>query len=382
MNKPWWDLVEWPHIDYNAIDGGHCSNALRQVALRFDETALERDWYQRQVPNGLEALVQGLVDLGGRVAIRDHLGTSGRINRVILTWDRGFANVSGSESDGYAVNCSFLDREPFDAVSTYVNANVTSEKKTGQVYALVSTRQGYELRGIGVAAVNLERDNYTPEFLAAYDHIIKDLGSDAPCGRISLFDGPPGTGKSFGIRALMSMEGVTFVVLPPAIVAELAGPALIQTLLSHREENEGQAMVLLLEDGDDVVATRGGDNMSHISTLLNLTDGIMGGLLNIKVIATTNAVREDLDPAILRPGRLCRRVHLGALGPEQSERVLARLLGFTDVEAMIYDPNFVKVLDRGYQYGESYTLAELYRFVREDAEAGVKPKPKGMGFST
>jgi len=41
-----------------------------------------------------------------------------------------------------------------------------------------------------------------------------------------------------------------------------------------------------------------------VSVLLNLTDGIMGDVFNISIIATYNSDRRGLDKALLRKGRL------------------------------------------------------------------------------
>ena len=56
-------------------------------------------------------------------------------------------------------------------------------------------------------------------------------------------------------------------------------------------------------------------------------DGIMGAMLDARIVATTNAQTEDLDPAIVRPGRLCRRIDIGELCYEQACEVYERLVG-------------------------------------------------------
>jgi hypothetical protein len=39
------------------------------------------------------------------------------------------------------------------------------------------------------------------------------------------------------------------------------------------------------------------------STLLNLTEGILGDFLSIQIICTVSCKASDLDPALMRPGR-------------------------------------------------------------------------------
>ena len=64
-----------------------------------------------------------------------------------------------------------------------------------------------------------------------------------------------------------------------------------------------------------------------MAELLNATDGIWGDALNLRVIATTNARHCEIDPALLRPGRLCCRLAVGLLRPEHASRVFERLTG-------------------------------------------------------
>jgi ATP-dependent 26S proteasome regulatory subunit len=66
--------------------------------------------------------------------------------------------------------------------------------------------------------------------------------------------------------------------------------------------------------------------MSTITSLLNLSDGILGSIIDIKMIISTNADIGEMDQAILRPGRLCKNIHVGALPYEQANRVYHRLM--------------------------------------------------------
>jgi ATP-dependent 26S proteasome regulatory subunit len=47
-----------------------------------------------------------------------------------------------------------------------------------------------------------------------------------------------------------------------------------------------------------------GDKREAVSSLLNITDGLKGRMLRLHIICSGNAEMVDLDPAVLRPGRL------------------------------------------------------------------------------
>jgi hypothetical protein len=89
--------------------------------------------------------------------------------------------------------------------------------------------------------------------------------------------------------------------------------------------------------------------MSKISSLLNLSDGLVGATFDIRILATTNARQVEIDPAILRPGRLCRRIEVLPLEPDHATAVLGGLPGTTPRSA----------------FRKATTLAEVYAAARE-----------------
>ncbi len=50
--------------------------------------------------------------------------------------------------------------------------------------------------------------------------------------------------------------------------------------------------MLIVEDADECLVQRGSDNMSTIASVLNISDGILGSILDVRVLATTNAEKE------------------------------------------------------------------------------------------
>lgn len=75
------------------------------------------------------------------------------------------------------------------------------------------------------------------------------------------------------------------------------------------------------------LVARRSDNVLAISDVLTATDGLLGDALNLWVVATTNARDTEIDPALLRPGRLCEKIDVSALTPAESAAVFRRLTG-------------------------------------------------------
>jgi hypothetical protein len=145
---------------------------------------------------------------------------------------------------------------------------------------------------------------------------------------LSIFEGRPGTGKSFYLRHLMGVlqESHRFYFIPTAILGVLSKPEFIGFWAEQHRSHARRKFVVILEDSDAALMTRGADNREQVSAILNLSDGMLADFLRLHLICTINCSATDLDPALLRPGRLlCHRV-FGRLDYPQAVR-LAETLG-------------------------------------------------------
>lgn len=199
--------------------------------------------------------------------------------------------------------------------------------ESGLIFSLAhSAMGGYSIRRLGAAGSPLERGNYNPAVLAHYDHIVRDLASASPCGRLTILSGAPGTGKTWLVRSLLAnVPQAAFIVVPPQLVPELGSPAILPALTSAKNEFNGP-ICLILEDADKLLVNRKEGDMSAISSMLNLGDGILGAVLDIRILATTNAEKLEMDPATRRAGRLCRYIQVDPLEPRVASGVYDRLV--------------------------------------------------------
>jgi hypothetical protein len=298
-------------------------------------------------------------NLGGRLIYKNG-------GETIFLWKDGMVNFSMTGS--YVVLRVMSHQEDLvQKVQDRFEPLWKVAEKKGHVYAIVQQGSHLSLSSIGNAGISLVAENYTPKVVEDYKYIISDLQSEYPSGRIVVMRGTPGTGKTHLIRAmLLEVPDAMFVLISPEMVTSLAGPQLLPLLMSYRGGTTGP-IVLLLEDADKCLVARDKDNINSIQSLLNLGDGILGSLLDLRIVATTNANELHMEEAIMRPGRLSKMLEVGKLDVETARGVFRRLCPKKKkLPTVLEDPDF------------TMTLAEVYSLARKN---GWKPGNRKVELS-
>jgi 26S proteasome regulatory subunit T3 len=137
-------------------------------------------------------------------------------------------------------------------------------------------------------------------------------GIDPPRG--VLMYGPPGTGKTMMAKAVANATTASFInVVGSEFVQKYLGegPRMVRDVFRLAREN---APAIIFIDEIDAIATKRFDAQTGadrevqriLLELLNQMDGF-DQATNVKVIMATNRA-DTLDPALLRPGRLDRKI--------------------------------------------------------------------------
>ena len=142
-----------------------------------------------------------------------------------------------------------------------------------------------------------------------------ELGAKIPRG--VLLVGPPGTGKTLLARAVAGEAGVPFYSISGSDFVEMfvgVGASRVRDLFDEAKKN---APAIVFIDEIDAVGRRrgaglGGGHDEREQTLNQMLVEMDGFGVNegIIVMAATNRV-DILDPAIMRPGRFDRKIHVG-----------------------------------------------------------------------
>jgi hypothetical protein len=199
-------------------------------------------------------------------------------------------------------------------------------------------------------------DDYYPEnFKHFHDRMIESLKLNE--AGLYLLHGEPGTGKTTYIKYLASQTDRDLIYLPVALIEALSDPSFLPILLKKKHS------ILVIEDAEKALLARdGGSSSSLVSSILNLTDGIMGNVFNISIIATYNSPRQDIDKALLRKGRIKGEYKFDKLPIEHCQKIL--------------DANKIK-----YKATEPMTLAEIFNTDSDDVILSKElVQEKRMGF--
>ena len=152
------------------------------------------------------------------------------------------------------------------------------------------------------------------------------LDRGIPYRRGYLLHGPPGTGKSSAVVAIASALEMDIALL------SLSGSSMDDNELGELLAEVPANAMLLIEDIDCAFAERTGttekQNKLTFSGLLNAIDGVAAGEGRI-LFATTNHL-EKLDPALIRPGRIDRKVEIGPATRDQARRMFRRFFDGCD----------------------------------------------------
>lgn len=164
-------------------------------------------------------------------------------------------------------------------------------------------------------------DFYNEDFSMISKGILSKLDKNDINGLI-LLHGGIGTGKTNYIKYLIGNLKKKVFYVPPDIIPALSDPSFIK-FVSYTLQNS----VLIIEDAENVLKSREGGGNHAVSNILNMSNGILGDILNICIICTFNCDKELIDKALLRPGRLIASYEFKELSLEKTNNLLEKLYG-------------------------------------------------------
>lgn len=182
---------------------------------------------------------------------------------------------------------------------------------------------------------------------------------DAEGGKLHLWHGPAGTGKTHALRSLArewSSWAEMHYIIDPVRFFQGDADYLLEVVLSEQDPDyQDRWRLIVCEDAGELLSLDAKSSVGQgLTRFLNLCDGIVGQGLRIQLLVTTNEDIGKFHSAVTRPGRIAKNFEFGPFSREEGKDWL------------------------GEEVEERHTLAELYALRRGES---LETRTISPGFS-
>ncbi|CAG8822784.1 17348_t:CDS:2, partial [Racocetra persica] len=243
------------------------------------------------------------------------------IGQFLEPIDQHTGIVGSTTGSNYVVRIlSTIDREllkPSSSVALHRHSNSLVDvlpPEADSSIAMLGTDEKPDVTYADVGGLDIQKQEIREAVELPLTHfdLYKQIGIDPPRG--VLLYGPPGTGKTMLVKAVAHHTTASFIrVVGSEFVQKYLGegPRMVRDVFRLAREN---SPAIIFIDEIDAIATKRFDAQTGadrevqriLLELLNQMDGF-DQTSNVKVIMATNRA-DTLDPALLRPGRLDRKI--------------------------------------------------------------------------
>ena len=265
--------------------------------------------------------------------VQDEAGSGLRTEEIQKNSRKGAIIKTSTRTTIFLPVIGFVEPEelkPLDLVGVNKDTYLIYEKLPAEYDSRVNameldqkpTEKFTDMGGVDKQIQELEEAIVMPiENKALFDAI----GIKAPKG--VLMYGPPGTGKTMMARAVAARANATFLKLAGSnLVQKYIGDGAKMVRDAFKLGKEKAPTVIFIDEIDAIGVKRSGGETSNkevqrtMLELLNQLDGFSSND-DIKVIAATNRA-DVLDPALLRSGRLDRKIEFPMPNEEGRAKIL------------------------------------------------------------
>ncbi|BAO37908.1 26S protease regulatory subunit 6B homolog [Kluyveromyces marxianus] len=257
------------------------------------------------------------------------------IGQFLEPIDQNTGIVSSTTGMSYVVRIlSTLDREllkPSTSVALHRHSNALVDilpPDSDSSISIMGSNEKPDVTYADVGGLDMQKQEIREavELPLVQADLYQQIGIDPPRG--VLLYGPPGTGKTMLVKAVANATEASFIRVNGSEFVHKylgEGPRMVRDVFRLAREN---APSIIFIDEVDSIATKRFDAQTGsdrevqriLIELLTQMDGFDQST-NVKVIMATNRA-DTLDPALLRPGRLDRKIEFPSLRDRRERRLI------------------------------------------------------------
>ncbi|KAJ3298966.1 26S proteasome regulatory subunit 6B [Rhizoclosmatium sp. JEL0117] len=274
------------------------------------------------------------------------------IGQFLEAIDQHSGIVSSTTGSNYVVRIlSTIDREllkPSSSVALHRHSNALVDvlpPEADSTIAMLGENEKPDVSYSDIGGLDMQKQEIREAVELPLTHfdLYRQIGIDPPRG--VLLYGPPGTGKTMLVKAVAHHTTASFFV--QKYLGE--GPRMVRDVFRLARENSPSIIFI---DEIDAIATKRFDAQTGadrevqriLLELLNQMDGF-DQTSNVKVIMATNRA-DTLDPALLRPGRLDRKIEFPNPDRRQKRLIFTTITGKMNLSEEVDLEDFVSRNDK------------------------------------